>query len=92
MAALVTGDGFDLSALDAAIARDLPPYAQPRFLRMLTEMQTTGTFKPKKTDLVAEGFDPAKVSDPLYVREAGQPARPLDAQVHTAIVEGRLKL
>ena len=92
MAALVTGAGFDLSALDAAIARDLPPYAQPRFLRLLTEMQTTGTFKPKKTDLVAEGFDPSKVTDPLYVREPGRPARPLDAEAHADIVAGRLKL
>jgi fatty-acyl-CoA synthase len=26
----------------------------------------TMTFKPKKVDLVAQGFDPDKTSDPLY--------------------------
>jgi fatty-acyl-CoA synthase len=28
----------------------------------------TGTFKYRKLDLVADGFDPAEVKDPLYVR------------------------
>ena len=92
MAALVVGDSFDLASLDAAIGRDLPPYAQPRFLRLQPEIETTGTFKFKKADLVAQGFDPAKVTDPLYVRETGAAARPLDAEAHAAICGGRLKL
>ena len=30
------------------------------------EIEKTGTFKYKKTDLVEEGFNPNKIQDPLY--------------------------
>ena len=92
MAALAVGQGFDLQALDAAIARDLPPYAQPRFLRLQPEIETTGTFKFKKSDLVAQGFDPARIAEPLYVREPGEGVRPLDAAAFADIAAGRLRL
>ena len=92
MAALAVGPGFDLQALDALIARDLPAYAQPRFLRLQPEIETTGTFKFKKADLVAQGFDPARVGEPLYVREPGEAVRPLDAAAYEAIAQGRLRL
>ena len=92
MAALVVGPTFDLAALDAAIGRDLPDYAQPRFLRIQPEIETTGTFKYKKTDLVAQGFDPAKITDPLYVREPGQGPRPLDAAGYADVLAQRVRL
>ncbi|MGH6955522.1 MAG: AMP-binding protein, partial [Caulobacteraceae bacterium] len=68
MAGLVTGEGFDPKALAAFVAARLPPYAQPVFLRLLPQIEVTGTFKYRKLDLVAEGFDLARVKDPLYVR------------------------
>ena len=53
----------------------------------------TGTFKPKKTELVAEGFDPARVDEPLYFDDrAARAYRPLDAQLFDAIVSGALSL
>jgi len=67
MASLVTQDGFDLQGLRAHIHDALAGYARPLFLRISTESDTTGTFKYKKTDLVEQGFDPAKVKDALYV-------------------------
>ena len=66
MAALVVDDGFDLAALQSHIARALPPYAQPLFLRLTPGLATTGTFKPRKVDLIAQGFDPAQVEGALY--------------------------
>jgi fatty-acyl-CoA synthase len=68
MAGLVVGDGFDPKTLGAYLAQRLPPYAQPVFLRLLPAIAVTGTFKYRKLDLVADGFDPAAVKDPLYVR------------------------
>ena len=84
MAGLVVGEGFDPKAFSAFVAQRLPTYAQPVFLRILPGIQVTGTFKYRKLDLVADGFDPAVVNDPLYVRgENGYQklTRPLAAKV-----------
>jgi len=84
MAGLVVGKDFDAKNFGAFIAQRLPAYAQPVFLRILPEIQTTGTFKYRKLDLVAEGFDPTTVKDPLYFRgEKGYQklTRPLLAKV-----------
>jgi fatty-acyl-CoA synthase len=68
MAGLVVGDKFNPKAFGAFIAQRLPAYAQPVFLRLLPGIAVTGTFKYRKLDLVADGFDPTLVKDPLYVR------------------------
>lgn len=39
---------FDFAAFYKIVAADLPPYAQPLFLRMQPEMEITGTFKNRK--------------------------------------------
>jgi fatty-acyl-CoA synthase len=67
MAGLVA-QKFDPKAFGAFVAERLPSYAQPVFLRLLPQIEVTGTFKYRKVDLVAEGFDPSLVKDPLYVR------------------------
>jgi fatty-acyl-CoA synthase len=36
------------------------------FLRFRTEIETTGTFKQRKVELVAEGFDPARCAEATY--------------------------
>lgn len=68
MAALTVDDAFDLVAFHAHVEQSLPPYAQPLFIRLQRQIETTGTFKYRKVDLVADGFDPGKVRDPLYFR------------------------
>jgi fatty-acyl-CoA synthase len=68
MAALTVDDAFDLAAFHAHVETSLPTYAQPLFLRMQRQIETTGTFKYRKVDLVDDGYDPAKVKDPLYFR------------------------
>ena len=68
MAGLVVDTAFDIAAFGAFVEGRLPPYAQPVFLRLLPKIEVTGTFKYRKLDLVADGFDPNKVKDPLYVR------------------------
>jgi fatty-acyl-CoA synthase len=66
MAAISADAGLDLAALYAHLKRELPAYARPLFIRLRGEIETTGTFKYRKIDLVNEGFDPEKTSDPLY--------------------------
>lgn len=45
---------------------NLPVYARPLFLRFIKVMPLTTTHKQKKVDYVKEGFDPARISDPLF--------------------------
>ena len=93
MAALVVGSDFDVGHFRAEVAAKLPAYARPLFLRLLPALESTGTFKPKKQDLVRAGFDPALVADPLYVDDA-RAGRfvPLDVALHAAIADGRIRL
>jgi fatty-acyl-CoA synthase len=66
MAAITPGERFALEGLPAFLARELPAYARPLFVRMQPAMETTGTFKYRKVDLVRDGFDPDKIEHPVY--------------------------
>jgi fatty-acyl-CoA synthase len=91
-AALVVNADFDLAAFRADVALRLPAYARPVFLRLLTKLEATGTFKPRKQDLVETGFDPARVQDPLYFDDPrAQCYVPVDPALFEAIVSGSLR-
>jgi len=93
MAALVVDSDFDLDAFRAEVAARLPVYARPVFLRLLPALEATGTFKPKKQELVSAGFDPQRVPDPLYVDDAkGRRYVAIDADLYGHLVEGRVRL
>jgi fatty-acyl-CoA synthase len=82
MAALVLRDrdGFDGAAFFAWVEARLPAYAAPLFVRLAPEPDVTSTFKLRKVDLQREGYDPALVRDPLFVRDpAARTYLPLDA-------------
>jgi fatty-acyl-CoA synthase len=70
---------------------DLPPYAQPCFVRVMGALAKTGTFKIQKNELRQDGVDPASVADPLYVRTKTGYER-LTQERWTDVKEGRLKL
>jgi fatty-acyl-CoA synthase len=75
------------------VCAQLPDYARPLFLRFRPSLDMTGTFKQRKVDLVGEGFDPARVSDPLYFNDAAQKRfAPIDADLHRRIVAGEMRL
>ena len=59
MAALVAAPDFDLAALRAHLAQRLPDYARPLFLRLVSALDVTETFRLKKQALAAEGWDAA---------------------------------
>jgi fatty-acyl-CoA synthase len=93
MAAIVATPGLDLAALHRELAARLPEYARPVFLRMMPEIDVTGTFKQKKIDLARAGFDPAGVEDPVYVDDPqrGTFVR-LDRPLYDRIVAGDVRL
>ncbi|MFN3523710.1 MAG: long-chain-acyl-CoA synthetase [Phenylobacterium sp.] len=72
MAGLVVGPEFDLKAFEEHVSSALPPYAQPLFLRIMPAIETTGTFKQRKVDLVAEGYNPGLIRTPVYFRPPGK--------------------
>lgn len=63
---LEDAETFDWQAFSDYVENSLPKYARPLFIRIIQEMDTTGTFKLKKNDLRNEAFDIGKVSDPIY--------------------------
>jgi len=93
MASVVVEGEPDLAELKAHVDRELPHYARPVFLRLSQDSDTTSTFKFKKTNLVKAGFDPKKVSDPLYYADPATGAfTPIDADVFAGIHEGVVRL
>ncbi len=95
MAALVVDNvaTFDLAGLRALIVERLPAYARPVFLRFRPKLDLTGTFKPKKTELVAQGFDPARADDPIFFDDRGQGVYSrVDADFVAGVEAGAIKL
>jgi len=92
MALLATEGPLDLDAVAEAL-KALPPYARPLFLRHGAAIDVTATFKHQKQGLIEDGFDPARISDPLFAFDAAAGAFvPLDAALHARIVAGQIRL
>jgi fatty-acyl-CoA synthase len=92
MAALVVGPEFDIKGFGEAVARELPAYAQPLFVRLAPSIATTGTFKVRKIDLIAEGYDPARIKGPLYFHDAKKGYVKITKGVFEKIMAGTVKL
>ena len=71
MAALVLAspDAFDGRAFYQFTTERLPSYAAPAYVRLVRQADVTTTFKLRKLDLQRDGYDVARISDPLYVRD-----------------------
>lgn len=83
---------IDLNNLAEGIDKSLPVYARPLFLRILPELELTGTFKVKKTDLRNEGFDPNVVQDKLYFKHPVKGFLPINESLYNDIVSGAIKV
>lgn len=92
MAAIMDPDRtLDYKSLAQNIDDSLPSFARPLFLRIMKDIEMTGTFKLKKLQLQKEGFDPDAISDPLYFRK-GADFVPITTELFKDICEGRIKL
>ena len=93
MAAVVVAPDFDLNELRRALVARLPDYARPLFIRVVTAIELTGTFKLRKHELALEGYDLTRVRDALYMDDAAQGAYvPLDTKLHARLKAGQLRL
>ena len=93
MAAIVCEGQIDLARFRRHLARRLPAYARPLFLRLMPQIAVTATFKHTKNDLTREGYDPAATSDPIYFND---PERRefvrLDGALYARIQAGQVRL
>jgi fatty-acyl-CoA synthase len=93
MAAIVARENLDLAALRAHMARQLPAYALPLFLRVRRDLDVTTTFKQKKIELVGDGFDPGRSADPIYFNDPQRNAFiRLDPETYRRINAGEIRV
>jgi fatty-acyl-CoA synthase len=94
MAALALSGEVDLEGEDFyRHVAQLPVYARPVFLRVVEQVDMTGTFKVRKLELQRQGFDPDAVASTVYLRDdaAGQ-YRALDAATFRRLRDGSIRL
>ncbi|XP_051917389.1 long-chain fatty acid transport protein 2-like [Hippocampus zosterae] len=95
MAAIVLKDGhtFDSEGIFKHLESFLPAYARPRFIRIQSSLDVTGTFKHMKPGLVKEGFNPSAIPDPLYfLDDREKKFVPLTMDIVHAVLSGKIKI
>ncbi|TSM52319.1 Very long-chain acyl-CoA synthetase [Bagarius yarrelli] len=95
MAAVVLKEGRDFDSTDACrvVTNYLPVYASPRFIRIQSLLELTGTFKMKKVKLVEEGFNPALVRDPMFFLDLVKKKYiTLTQEIYDLVIAGDIKL
>ncbi len=92
MVALVMDGKFAPRSFADWVDQELPVYARPAFVRLIRSADTTGTFKYKKTDLMADGFDPDKIEGALYVRGGKNGYAKFTEAARDAILNGETRL
>jgi fatty-acyl-CoA synthase len=92
MASLVVAGGFSAKAFCDAVDKALPAYARPVFIRLQPEIATTGSFKLRTFELVADGFDPGKIQQPLFVRLGSDGYKPITPALFDEIEAGEVRL
>jgi len=94
MASLTWKEGeFDGAGLARLLRDNLPAYAVPLFIRLRPEQEVTGTFKFRKVEVKQEGFDPGKVSEPLYALvDAAKGYEAMTPAMYARITNGEVRL
>ena len=83
-------DDFKWNEFAEFVSIKLPSYAQPVFVRIIEELETTGTFKLKKNDLREEAYHLDKVKgDKVYIKKPGENTYSLlDKNYYKIILDG----
>ncbi|XP_047545070.1 long-chain fatty acid transport protein 4-like [Vanessa atalanta] len=94
MCGIVDKDGsLDLDKLARDVAKDLPKYARPVFIRIMSAMDMTATFKLRKVDLQKEGYNPNTIQDKLYYFDSKLDKYiSLGAEEYEKIISGQIRL
>lgn len=92
MASISVNDKFDIGAFARHVCESLASYQRPYFVRVKQRgLNVTGTFKHQKTSYRDEGYDPKRVTDPLYFLD-GDRYVPIDQALFQRLQAGELTL
>ncbi|XP_058790970.1 long-chain fatty acid transport protein 4-like [Phymastichus coffea] len=83
---------INLDELSEKVKKALPTYARPLFVRVLSTLPMTGTFKLKKKDLQQEGFDIHKIKEPIYFFEKSGKYVRLTESLYNEILQEKIRL
>ncbi|XP_017762478.1 PREDICTED: long-chain fatty acid transport protein 4 [Eufriesea mexicana] len=83
---------LDITRLSVDLKEHLATYAVPRFIRILTKIDLTGTFKLKKKDLLDEGYNPKRIEDKLYYLNEKLGYQLLTTEIYDQIQQGKIRL
>ncbi|XP_017766329.1 PREDICTED: long-chain fatty acid transport protein 4 [Eufriesea mexicana] len=83
---------LNIKEMAEGLKKSLPSYARPLFVRVLSELPMTGTFKLKKKNLQQDGFDIKKITDPIYFLDNSGVYVKLTEQIYDNIHEGKVRL
>jgi fatty-acyl-CoA synthase len=93
MVGLVVDRNFDLRVFYDYLAKNLPDYARPLFLRICASLTATATFKSQSQDLMKEGYDPALAGDEIYFNDRFRGAFvKLDDVLYASLQAGTIRL
>ncbi|XP_068168404.1 long-chain fatty acid transport protein 2-like isoform X1 [Antennarius striatus] len=87
------GQKFDSTGVFENVEKFLPTYARPRFIRIKSSLEVTGTYKYMKSQLVKEGFNPNEIKDSLYLLEDKDKRYvPLTLDIFNSVISGKIKI
>lgn len=82
---------LDINQLLVDLKENLASYAIPRFIRILTKIDLTGTYKLKKKDLLDDGYNPKRIEDKLYYLSDSSGYQPLTTEIYDQIEQGKIR-
>ncbi|XKL61134.1 hypothetical protein PGB90_008191 [Kerria lacca] len=82
---------LDLNSLAEGLSKYLPSYAKPVFIRALSHVEMTGTYKMKKGELQQEGFNPEIITDPLYYMTSKGVYEKLTPEIYQEILAEKIR-
>ncbi|KAL3225408.1 hypothetical protein MRX96_025836 [Rhipicephalus microplus] len=94
MAAICDPEGkLDLKAFLRDVRNALPAYAIPLFIRVVKDLEATGTYKIKKVDLQKQQYDIDLIDDPMYFLDLiANEYVPLTREVYEKIQKGEARV
>ncbi|MFW9941122.1 MAG: long-chain-acyl-CoA synthetase [Candidatus Thorarchaeota archaeon] len=88
----VNHEAFNFDGFLKLLNENLPKYAIPLFVRFLSELSTTNTYKISKSDMKKIGFDVGKTEDPIYVLLPGSSEYTLlTEEIHSNIMNEKYR-
>ncbi|XP_054733869.1 long-chain fatty acid transport protein 4-like [Anastrepha obliqua] len=81
----------ELERFTEDISKMLPAYARPQFIRFLTKIDLTGTYKLRKVDLQKEGYNPNVIKDALYYQTNSGHYELLTSEIFEKINRGEIR-